>query len=70
MATDAEILDALKTALYAIAVRGAKSYTIGDRTFTSLDLKELREQIAYYENKAAAAAGTNRPGVVRFRNPG
>jgi hypothetical protein len=41
MATNAELLALVDLALVAILEQGVQSYTIGDRTFTSLDVGDL-----------------------------
>lgn len=54
--TDQAILDALKTALHELATRGAASYTVNGRQFTSLNIKELESAIAIYERRVNRAS--------------
>lgn len=67
--TDTEILNALKTALYEIAVNGAASYTANGRTWTGLDLDKLNTAIAIYEARVARAAGSRMLAPITFRSP-
>lgn len=69
MATDAELLTAIDDALYAIATRGAQSYSIGSRSFTALNLGELRAWRNEVAQRINRTAGTLRPSVVRFQEP-
>jgi hypothetical protein len=54
-------LDKLRTAYLALLAGGVKSYTIGDRTLTRLDLdtleKEIQEAEAKVDELEAALAG-------------
>lgn len=71
--TDAEELVQVNAAIEAIYHRGAQSYSIGGRTFTSLDLATLYERQAVLTARVNAAAntpGTRRTIVARFKNPG
>lgn len=47
--TNTQILEATREAIYNLTVGGVQSYTILNRTVTKLDLKELRDQEAYYQ---------------------
>lgn len=69
MATDAELLAAIDNALYSIATKGAASYSIGARSFTALDLGELRAWRNEVAQRINRTAGTLRPSVVRFQEP-
>lgn len=51
--TDAELLDAYKTAELAIVSGQTQAYTVNGRAWTGLSLKELRERIAELEQKIA-----------------
>jgi hypothetical protein len=72
MATDQQILDALRTAMFNLATSGAQSYTVLGRTFTRVDINDLQNAIDIYERRVAVA---NNPGLnggtilVGFGNP-
>lgn len=68
-------LDAVQTAIRAIVSKGAKSYTIGSRSFTYADLGQLMEREAQLKaivnreraaEKVAAGLGDPRSLFVRF----
>jgi hypothetical protein len=58
--TDQQILDALRTAYFNLAVSGAQSYTINGRTFNRVDIDKLKQQISEWEARIDAAG---QPGI-------
>lgn len=54
--TDTQMYEQVRNAIYSIVTKG-KSYTIGDRTYTRHDLKDLQELETYYKKRADAAGG-------------
>lgn len=48
--TDQELLDLFREALAKVSVEG-RSFTIRNRTYTSNDLAEIREMIAWLEKR-------------------
>jgi hypothetical protein len=58
--TDQQILDALRTAYFNLAVSGAKSYTILGRTYTRFDIDQIQKGIAWLEARVDAAT---QPGI-------
>lgn len=66
--TDQQILDALRQALYEIAVNGAASWSVNGRTYTSLDIDKLQTAISIYE--ARTTRSTKRMfAPITFRSP-
>ena len=68
--TDAEILSAIKTAIYDNTVRGATSVTIGGRSLAGLSLLQLEDMRTKYERRVAITANGSRARVVKFRETG
>lgn len=54
--TDAELLAAFKSALLSVST--GQSYTINNRTLTRANLKEIRETIAWLEQRIDVADTT------------
>ena len=50
--TAAEMVTLIQSAIEAIVVRGAASYSIDGRVFTALDLDKLRTLLGYYTSLA------------------
>lgn len=71
MATDQEILTALRTQMKAIIDRGLVNQSIRDRAAAFLRLGEIQKQIDTYERRidvaAAASSGDGRSGLVAFQ---
>lgn len=55
-----DMLELCKTALYELISGQAKSYRIGTREFTALDVDELQGQIVYFSNLVEALSGNVR----------
>lgn len=55
-----EMLDACKTALKGIITGEAKSYRVGTREYTALDVEDLKKQIEYFGNLVEALSGSVR----------
>ena len=68
--TDAQILEAIREALYGTLSRNAKAITIGGRSLTSFSLKELMDLEKQFQTRVAEAAGAGQSAVVKFRKPG
>lgn len=66
--TDAQLLAATREAIDALTTGGAKSYAIGTRQLTKLDLADLWKQVGMLENRIAFAASGG-ASVVRFQEP-
>lgn len=66
--TDAQLLAATREAIDALTTGGAKSYAIGARNVTKLDLADLWKQVGLLEARIDAAS-TGGASVVRFREP-
>lgn len=49
-----------------LAVSTGQSYTIGSRSLTRANLKEIRGQIAYWEKRIGAMQGVRRRRAKRF----
>ena len=60
-----ELLEAWKACELALAKGQAKSYRIGTREFTSVDLKEIRSSIQFYSNVVEKLRGTPRQKRVK-----
>ena len=60
-----ELLEAWKACELALATGQAQSYKIGNREFTSVDLKDIRSSIQFYSNVVESLRGTNRPKRVK-----
>jgi len=58
--TDQMILDSLRTALFNIATKGAKEYTVFGRSFTAMEMDDLQKAIEIYERRVDAAT---QPGI-------
>lgn len=67
--TNQELLDATRDAIFTITSGKHKEYTINGRTFTKLDLKDLRDQAAALELAVASETAPRRPSVGAFGNP-
>ena len=52
-----EMLALCKTALRELVTGQAKSYRVGTREFTALDVDELSDQIVYFSNLVEALSG-------------
>lgn len=68
--TDKEILEAIRSAIYGNADRGAQSISINGRTISSFSFTELIAAEKYYAGKVAKASSAGRSAVGRFRNAG
>ncbi|MDP9175625.1 MAG: hypothetical protein M3O30_17415 [Planctomycetota bacterium] len=55
--TDAQILAALRNALFAFATCGAQEYSIAGRSFRRAEIDKIQSLIVTYEARVAAAAG-------------
>lgn len=55
-----KMLDACKKALKGIITGEAKSYRIGTREYTALDVEDLKKQIEYFGNLVEALSGNVR----------
>ena len=67
--TDQELLDFTRAAIAQVTLHG-QAYTIDGRTLTRADLKSLRDQEQYYEQRVNAAAGVatrSKQNVARFK---
>jgi len=62
MATAASLLAQIDTAIEALLTGGHESYTIGNRSVTKLDLKDLFEQRRILQTEVARESG----GAVRL----
>ena len=51
LAVRRELLDQIKAAYYALLSGQVQSYTIGSRSLTRLNLKDLREEMRTLENE-------------------
>lgn len=67
--TDAEILDAIRQAIFDIVSKKVESVTIGQQQFRYQDLNKLREMKREYENAAAAETYGN-TALINFRGAG
>lgn len=67
MADDATLLTNVKAAINSILI-GGQSYTIGSRTFTRADLKQLRELRQELEARARKASPTGNVTHVEFND--
>lgn len=54
----------IKEAIKSITEGTAKEYKIGSRSYTALDLKDLREQLTYYTNIQEVLSGAVRKNRV------
>lgn len=66
--TDQELLDFTRAAIAQVTLHG-QAYTIDGRQLTRANLKDLREQEAYYEARVNAAAGRSKQNLARFKRP-
>jgi len=68
--TDQELVDFTRAAIAQITLNG-QAYSIDGRELTRADLKDLRDQLAYFETRVNAAAGPsrNKENLARFRRP-
>ena len=55
-----EMLELCKEALKELISGQAKSYRVGTREFTALDVDELMDQIVYFSNLVEALSGSVR----------
>ena len=55
-----EMLELCKDALKELISGQAKSYRVGTREFTALDVDELMDQIVYFSNLVEALSGSVR----------
>lgn len=62
MATAASLLAQIDSAIEALLTGGHESYTIGNRSVTKLDLKDLFEQRRILQTEAARESG----GAIRL----
>jgi len=58
--SDAQILAALRLALFKFATSGAQSYTIHGRTFMRAEIDKIQSLISQYETRVLA---TSSPGL-------
>lgn len=58
-ATDQQILDAIKDAIFQIASGAVDSYSVNGRSFRFADLSKLSELERVYQARVARAAGTS-----------
>jgi len=58
--TDAQLLDAIDTALEALLTGGLQSYTIGSQTFNKADLDTLGRLRGIYASKVARGSDSGR----------
>lgn len=49
-----------------IAVSTGQSYTIGNRTLTRANIKDIKQQINYWENRVKAMSGKKRRRSARI----
>lgn len=66
-----EYLDLYKKAEKEIVMGGAKSYVVGSREFTALDLSEIHKWIAYWADVIDGLTGnarTRKTSAVVFRD--
>jgi len=61
--TEEQIVEKLKTAYFEL-IGGARSVSVNGRTLTNRDLKELREEIRYFDPSFAAAS----TGIISLTN--
>lgn len=68
--TDQELLDFTRAAIAKITLHG-QAYSADGTSLTRANLRDLREQEAYYQAKVDAAAGAarSRENVARIRRP-
>lgn len=64
--TDQELLDFTRAAIAQITLHG-QAYEIDGRELTRADLRDLRDQMQYFESRVNAAAGANRQNVARIK---
>lgn len=68
--TDAQILEAIRAAIYGTATRNAKQMQINGRSISSLSLRELIAAEKHFADKVAASEGLRQSAVAKFRTPG
>jgi hypothetical protein len=69
--TDQELVDFTRAAIAQITLHG-QMYTTSGRTLTRADLKTLHDQLAIFEARVNAAAGSasrNKENLARFQRP-
>jgi len=66
--SDQQILDALRTAMFEIATNGAASYSVNNRTFSALNMRDLEAAITTYTQRVNRAS-QGMFAVGRFNKP-